>query len=113
MMKTKTLFLSFALLLCQSGFAKRIMSSERLIKYSKSESSIIFSQDNSVRLPSHYSGKKNEKIEKVEPAFWWSGMKNTRLQLMVYGSNIGTYKPEIDHPGVVLKEVCPMESPNY
>ena len=113
MMKTKTLFLSFALLLCQLGFAKQIMSSERLIEYSKFESSIIPSQDNSDWLSSHYSGKKNEKIEKVEPAFWWSGMKNTRLQLMVYGSNIATYKPEINHPGVVLKEVCPMESPNY
>ena len=113
MMKTKTLFLSFALLLCQLGFAKQIMSSERLIEYSKFESSIIPSQDNSDWLSSHHSGKKNEKIEKVEPAFWWSGMKNTRLQLMVYGSNIATYKPEINHPGVVLKEVCPMESPNY
>ena len=47
MMKTKTLFLSFALLLCQLGFAKQIMSSERLIEYSKFESSIIPSQDNS------------------------------------------------------------------
>ena len=73
MMKTKTLFLSFALLLCQLGFAKQIMSSERLIEYSKFESSIIPSQDNSDWLSSHYSGKKkNEKIEKVEPAFWWS-----------------------------------------
>ena len=113
MMKTKTLFLSFALLLCQLGFAKQIMSSERLIEYSRFESSIIPSQDNSDWLSSHHSGKKNGKIEKVEPAFWWSGMKNTRLQLMVYGSNIATYKPEINHPGVVLKEVCPMESPNY
>lgn len=64
MMKTKTLFLSFALLLCQLGFAKQIMSSERLIEYSKFESSIIPSQDNSDWLSSHYSGKKNEKIEK-------------------------------------------------
>ena len=26
---------------------------------------------------------------KVEPAFWWSGMAETELQLMVYGKDIG------------------------
>mgnify|MGYP002226495760 FL=1 len=25
---------------------------------------------------------------KIEPAFWWSGMKNPELQLMVYGKDI-------------------------
>lgn len=40
-------------------------------------------------------------------------MKNTQLQLMVYGTNIGTYKPVINHSGVVLKSVHSMESPNY
>ncbi len=54
-----------------------------------------------------------EKVEKVDPAFWWCGMKNTQLQLMVYGNNIATYNPVINHPGVVLKSVHPMESPNY
>jgi len=24
-------------------------------------------------------------IERVEPPFWWTGMKNTSLELMVYG----------------------------
>lgn len=57
--------------------------------------------------------EKAEKVEKMEPAFWWCGMKNTQLQLMVYGTNIGTYKPVINHPGVVVKSVHPMESPNY
>lgn len=57
--------------------------------------------------------EKMEKVERVEPAFWWCGMKNTQLQLMVYGTNIATYKPVINQTNVVLKSVHPMESPNY
>ena len=112
-MKIRTLFLFLVLLLCQSGFAKQIVSSGRLIEYPELESSIIPLHDTFVGLSAGYSNKKSETIDKIEPAFWWCGMKNTRLQLMVYGLNIATYKPEINYPGVVLKEVCPMESPNY
>ena len=50
---------------------------------------------------------------KVEPAFWWSGMKNTELQLMVYGQNIADYHPSIQCPGVRLKSAVSLESPNY
>lgn len=32
---------------------------------------------------------------------------------MVYGTDIGAYKPVINYQGVVLKSVHPMESPNY
>ena len=31
-------------------------------------------------------------INRVEPPFWWIGMKNTELQLMVYGKNIKNLK---------------------
>jgi len=27
-------------------------------------------------------------LERVEPTFWWAGMKSPDLQLMVYGENI-------------------------
>ena len=26
-----------------------------------------------------------QKVDKVEPLFWWTGMKNPELQLMIYG----------------------------
>ena len=26
-------------------------------------------------------------ITRVEPAFWWIGMKNTELQIMIYGKD--------------------------
>lgn len=52
-------------------------------------------------------------IERIEPLFWWSGMKNPELQLMVYGENIAAYKPSIDYPGIYIKSTVLLESPNY
>ena len=50
---------------------------------------------------------------KVEPAFWWSGMKETELQLMVYGENIGSFRPSVQYPGVRINSSVALESPNY
>ena len=50
---------------------------------------------------------------KIEPAFWWSGMKNPELQLMVYGKDIAGYLPSVKYPGVQLKSSVALESPNY
>jgi glycosidase len=52
-------------------------------------------------------------IERIEPLFWWSGMKNPELQLMVYGENIAAYKASIDYPGIYIKSTVSLESPNY
>lgn len=49
----------------------------------------------------------------VEPAFWWSGMQETELQLMVSGNGIAAYKAEIASKNVYLKEAVTLESPNY
>lgn len=54
-----------------------------------------------------------QQVDRIEPLFWWSGMKNPELQLMVYGEDIAGYKPTIDYPGVVLKSSVAFESPNY
>ncbi|MBN2175199.1 MAG: glycoside hydrolase family 13 protein [Bacteroidales bacterium] len=48
-----------------------------------------------------------------EPPFWWTGMKYSELQLLVYGPNISDLKPVINYPGVTLKEVIRVQSPNY
>lgn len=52
-------------------------------------------------------------LERVEPMFWWAGMKNPRLQLLVYGEEIGTARVTVDYPGVTLKSVSQVENPNY
>ncbi|TDN87623.1 glycosidase [Salegentibacter sp. 24] len=52
-------------------------------------------------------------IERVEPPNWWTGFKDTGLQLMVYGNNIGNATPSIDYPGVSVENVEKADSPNY
>lgn len=59
-----------------------------------------------------FSGAWAEEV-KLEPAFWWSGMKNPELQLMVYGKDIATYLPTVQYPGVKVKSSVSLESPNY
>jgi glycosidase len=55
----------------------------------------------------------NVKIESIEPPFWWAGMVNPNLQLMIYGKDISNLEPEIDYPGVGTGEVIRVENPNY
>ena len=55
-----------------------------------------------------------QKIEHMEPPFWWAGMVNPELQLMAYGQNIGELRVSIeDYEGVKLKTVTTLENPNY
>jgi len=53
------------------------------------------------------------KIDRVDPPFWWSGMNNSQLQLMVHGQNISQAKAIIDYKGVKLERTVLVESPNY
>lgn len=52
-------------------------------------------------------------IQKVEPPFWWVGMKNTKLQLLVYGNNIASKSVVISNKHVVLDSISKADSPNY
>ena len=49
----------------------------------------------------------------VEPSFWWSGMQEPELQLMIYGEGIANYTPTISSNDVTLKESVRLSSPNY
>ena len=51
-------------------------------------------------------------IQRVEPAFWWKGMKNPELQILVYGKNIANQSIELSD-GVQIKELKKVENPNY
>ena len=53
------------------------------------------------------------KIDKIEPSFWYVGMKNPELQLMVYGKNISSSDVSVNYPGVNLSSIVKLESPNY
>ncbi len=52
-------------------------------------------------------------IERVEPAFWWVGMKNTQLQLLIHGSEICNRQVTFSYPGVKILKVNRVCSPNY
>jgi glycosidase len=52
-------------------------------------------------------------LERVEPAFWWVGMQNPKLQLIVHGNRIADSEVKLDYPGVELLEVHKVENPNY
>jgi glycosidase len=52
-------------------------------------------------------------LERIEPANWWVGMKNTTLQLIVHGNQIATRNVTINYPGVTLLKANKVENPNY
>lgn len=53
------------------------------------------------------------KIDRIEPTDWFVGMKNTSLQLMVYGEGIKTADVTTDYPGVKVDSLVRLDSPNY
>lgn len=52
-------------------------------------------------------------IKKVAPAFWWAGMKNTELQVLLYGEDISSSDVSITASDVYLKEVVRQANSNY
>lgn len=53
------------------------------------------------------------KIDRIEPACWYAGMKNPSLQLMVYGKDIASADVRVDYPGVKVDSLVRLDSPNY
>lgn len=54
--------------------------------------------------------KMNAQIQKIEPPFWWADMKNTELQIMLYGNKIANFSVESDLP---ITNITKTENPNY
>ena len=55
-------------------------------------------------------------VERIEPAFWWVGMKSDKLQLMVHGPRIADAAPQIADAvaaGVRIESVSRVANPNY
>jgi glycosidase len=59
------------------------------------------------------AGLAADRIERIEPASWWVGMKDDRLQLLVHGTRVADLQPALEHPGVSLESVERVENPNY
>ncbi|MGL6222206.1 MAG: glycoside hydrolase family 13 protein [Steroidobacteraceae bacterium] len=54
-----------------------------------------------------------DRIERIEPPSWWVGMKDDRLQLLVYGQRVAELQPEIAHPGVTITGTERVENSDY
>jgi neopullulanase len=52
-------------------------------------------------------------IQRIEPPFWWVGMKNPELQLMVHGKDLAQASVSVSYPGVRLAETVRTDNPNY
>ena len=52
-------------------------------------------------------------VDRIEPAFWFAGMKNSTLQLMVYGKDIREAEVTTDYPGASVERLVKLDSPNY
>jgi|WetSurMetagenome_2_1015567.scaffolds.fasta_scaffold89170_2 neopullulanase len=53
------------------------------------------------------------KITRIDPAFWYAGMKQTTLQLMVYGPDIRSADVKVDDPVIKIDSIVRLESHNY
>ena len=51
---------------------------------------------------------------RIDPTFWWVGMKNPKLQLLVHAPGIGAGTASLaPYPGVTLNGTQKLENPNY
>lgn len=53
------------------------------------------------------------KVHKVAPSFWWAGMQNPELQILLYGDHIASSNVTLSGKGIILKEVVKQDNPNY
>lgn len=52
-------------------------------------------------------------IKKVAPSFWWAGMKNPELQILLCGEDLALSDVSVSGEGIYLKEVVRQDNPNY
>jgi hypothetical protein len=55
----------------------------------------------------------NTLLQQVEPPFWWTGMKNPHLQVMMHGQGIGSHDLTLTYPGIRIDSIVRPVSPNY
>ena len=52
-------------------------------------------------------------VDRIDPTDWYVGMKDTSLQLMVYGEGIGSADATTDYAGARVDGIVRLDSPNY
>ena len=52
-------------------------------------------------------------VQRIDPTNWYVGMKNPKLQLLVYGKNISDCDVKINYQGVTIEKINKVENTNY
>lgn len=52
-------------------------------------------------------------FDRVEPSFWWVGMQDSRLQIMVHGDEVSNLTPKISNRHITLDSVSRTDNSNY
>lgn len=53
------------------------------------------------------------KIDNIDPPYWWIGMANDTLQLLLSGPDLAATDLSINYPGVRIVDDVKLDSPNY
>ncbi|KAB7727539.1 alpha-amylase [Rudanella paleaurantiibacter] len=53
------------------------------------------------------------RIQRVDPTNWWVGMKDPKLQLLVYGKNLSKAKVSTRYPGITVGKITSLPNTNY
>ncbi|WP_367389358.1 glycoside hydrolase family 13 protein [Lewinella sp. LCG006] len=63
----------------------------------------------------HYREASGESFSnaRVEPPYWWVGMAERQLEILIYDRNVRDWEPSIDYPGITLVKTTRLENPNY
>lgn len=52
-------------------------------------------------------------VKKMAPGFWWAGMKNPELQILLYGDNLASSDVTVSGDKIYVKEIVRQDNPNY
>lgn len=80
------------------------------MKYSRQLLAILLITVSTAQL---YAKKQQPWFQRLEPTFWWTDMKNTDLQLTIYGQGINTAEFSISYPGISIERKQLTDNPNF
>ena len=60
-----------------------------------------------------FAAPAHDLVTNVEPPYWWTGMANDTLQVMLTGPGIAKADASLDYAGVRIAEQVSLDSPNY
>ncbi|MDO9138584.1 MAG: cyclomaltodextrinase N-terminal domain-containing protein, partial [Lutibacter sp.] len=54
-----------------------------------------------------------QKIDRIEPPFWYVGMNQNQLELLIYGKDISQFTVSIDNKNIQILDIKKTENRNY